>query len=43
MARLELQDVAGVLRGAQARVVDRPTRAHVAQLLARIDQILNPK
>jgi hypothetical protein len=43
LARLELQELVVVLRGGQLRVIDRATRAHVAQLLARIDQILNPK
>jgi hypothetical protein len=43
LARLELQELVVVLRGVQPRVVDRATRAHVVQLLARIDQILNPK
>jgi hypothetical protein len=43
LARLELQELTAVLRGVQPRVVDRATRAHVVYLLARIDQILNPK
>jgi hypothetical protein len=42
LARLELTELAGTLRGAQARVTDRATRAHVAHLLARIDEVLNP-
>ena len=42
-ARLELLDVQGALRPAQARAGDRATRAHVVDLLARIDQILNPR
>ncbi len=43
LARLELQELAAAFRGAQSRIGDRATRAHVAQLLARIDQVLNPK
>ena len=43
LARLELQDVAGLLRGAQPRITDRATRAHVVLLLARIDRVLNPQ
>jgi len=42
-ARLELVDLQTTLRGAQARASDRTTRAHVVDLLARIDQILNPR
>jgi hypothetical protein len=42
MARLELTELAGVLRPAQNRVTDRATRAHVGHLLARIDEVLNP-
>jgi uncharacterized protein DUF4953/uncharacterized protein DUF5117/uncharacterized protein DUF5118 len=42
-ARLELVDLQTTLRGAQARAGDRTTRAHVVDLLARIDQILNPR
>src|SRR5436309_1511711 len=42
-ARLELMDLQTTLRGAQARAGDRTTRAHVVDLLARIDQILNPR
>ena len=42
-ARLELVDLQGTLRGAQARAGDRATRAHIVDLLARIDQILNPR
>ena len=42
-ARLELVDLQTTLRGAQARASDRATRAHVVDLLARIDQILNPR
>jgi len=43
LARLELTELAGVLRGAQNRVTDRATRAHVGLLLARIDEVLNPQ
>ncbi len=42
-ARLELVDVQSSLRAAQARAGDRATRAHIVDLLARIDQILNPR
>jgi hypothetical protein len=42
LARLELTELAGVLRGAQNRVTDRATQAHVGYLLARIDEVLNP-
>jgi hypothetical protein len=42
-ARLELVDVQTSLRAAQARAGDRATRAHIVDLLARIDQILNPR
>jgi hypothetical protein len=42
-ARLELVDLQTALRGAQARAGDRATRAHIVDLLARIDQILNPR
>jgi len=42
-ARLELTDLQATLRGAQARAGDRATRAHIVDLLARIDQILNPR
>ena len=42
-ARLELVDLQTTLRGAQARAADRATRAHIVDLLARIDQILNPR
>jgi hypothetical protein len=41
LARLELTELAGVLRGAQSRVTDRATRAHVGFLLARIDEVLD--
>ncbi len=43
LARLELQELATTLRGAQGRITDRATRAQVAQLVARIDQVLNPR
>jgi hypothetical protein len=42
-ARLELTDLQTTLRGAQARAGDRTTRAHIVDLLARIDQILKPR
>lgn len=42
LARLELTELAAVLRGVQSRVTDRATRAHVVSLLARIDEVLNP-
>ncbi|HUC41830.1 MAG TPA: hypothetical protein VMR92_13400, partial [Gemmatimonadales bacterium] len=42
-ARLELVDLQTTLRGAQARAADRTTRAHIVDLLARIDQVLNPR
>jgi hypothetical protein len=42
-ARLELVDLQSTLRGAQSRAGDRATRAHIVDLLARIDQILNPR
>jgi hypothetical protein len=42
-ARLELVDLQTALRGALPRAGDRATRAHVVDLLARIDQILNPR
>jgi hypothetical protein len=42
-ARLELVDLQTTLRGAQTRAGDRATRAHIVDLLARIDQILNPR
>jgi hypothetical protein len=41
LARLELTELAGVLRGAQGRVTDRATRAHMGFLLARIDEVLD--
>jgi hypothetical protein len=43
LARLELTELAGVIRGAQGRVRDRATRAHAVHLLARIDDVLNPQ
>src|SRR5438093_1518505 len=42
-ARLELVDLQATLRAALPRAGDRTTRAHVVDLLARIDQILNPR
>lgn len=41
-ARLELMDLQGTLRVALARAADRTTRAHIVDLQARINQILNP-
>jgi len=41
-ARLELTDLQGTLRVALARAGDRTTRAHIVDLQARINQILNP-
>jgi uncharacterized protein DUF4953/uncharacterized protein DUF5117/uncharacterized protein DUF5118 len=42
-ARLELVDLQGTLRAALPRAGDRTTRAHIVDLLARTDQILNPR
>ena len=42
-ARLELLDLQGTLRVALARAGDRTTRAHIVDLQARINQILNPR
>jgi len=42
VARLELEELAATLRASRPKVRDRATRAHVAQLTARIDQILTP-
>ena len=42
-ARLELVDLQTTLRAALPRAADRTTRAHIVDLLARIDQILNPR
>ena len=42
-ARLELVDLQPTLRAALPRAADRTTRAHIVDLLARIDQILNPR
>ena len=42
LARLEATELATSLRGAQGRITDRATRAHVVDLLARIDRALNP-
>jgi len=42
-ARLELVDLQGTLRATLPRAGDRATRAHLVDLLARIDQILNPR
>jgi hypothetical protein len=43
LARLELQDLQATLRAAVARPTDRATRAHLVDLQARIDRILNPR
>ncbi|PYO88330.1 MAG: zinc-dependent metalloprotease [Gemmatimonadetes bacterium] len=42
-ARLELVDLQGTLRTALSRAGDRATRAHIVDLQARIEQILNPR
>ena len=42
-ARLELVDLQGTLRAALPRAGDRTMRAHIVDLQARIDQILNPR
>ncbi len=42
-ARLELVDLQSTLRAALPRAGDRTTRAHIVDLQARIDQILNPR
>jgi hypothetical protein len=42
-ARLELVDLQTTLRAALPRSGDRATRAHIVDLLARIDEILNPR
>src|SRR5882762_12601 len=42
-ARLELVDLQTALRAALPRAGDRTTRAHIVDLQARIDQILNPR
>ena len=42
-ARLELTDLQSTLRVALARAGDRMTRAHIVDLQARINQILNPR
>ncbi len=42
VARLELQELAATLRAVRGRVSDRATRAHVAHLEARIDEVLTP-
>jgi uncharacterized protein DUF4953/uncharacterized protein DUF5117/uncharacterized protein DUF5118 len=43
LARLELQEIAAAARGALARTTDRTARAHLGDVQARIEQILNPK
>ena len=43
LARLELQELQGVLRTALPRGTDRTTRAHFVDLQARIDRVLNPR
>ena len=42
-ARLELVELQGTLRVALARAGDRANRAHIVDLQARINQILNPR
>ena len=42
-ARLELVDLQATLRTALPKAGDRATRAHIVDLQARIDQILNPR
>jgi len=42
-ARLELVDLQTTLRAALPRAGDRTTRAHIVDLQARIEQILNPR
>ena len=42
-ARLELVDLQPTLRAALPRAADRTTRAHIVDLQARINQILNPR
>jgi hypothetical protein len=42
-ARLELVDLQSTLRIASSRAGDRATRAHIVDLQARINQILNPR
>jgi hypothetical protein len=42
-ARLELNDLQSTLRTVLARAGDRMTRAHIVDLQARIQQILNPR
>jgi hypothetical protein len=42
-ARLELTELQSTLRLAASRAGDRATRAHLVDLQARIDQILNPR
>ncbi|HXF96206.1 MAG TPA: zinc-dependent metalloprotease [Gemmatimonadales bacterium] len=43
LARLELQEIQAAARTALPRAQDRATRAHLTDLIARIDQILNPR
>jgi hypothetical protein len=43
LARLELQGLQASLGTAAGRAADRTTRAHIADLQARIDRILNPR
>jgi hypothetical protein len=43
VARLELTELAATLRGAQGRITDRASRAHLTHLLARIDRVLDPR
>ena len=43
LARLELQGLQTSIRGALGKPVDRMTRAHLVDLQARIDRVLNPR
>jgi hypothetical protein len=43
LARLSLRDMQTALGAALPRITDRTTRAHVTDLQARIDRILNPR
>jgi hypothetical protein len=43
MARLELQGLQPAITAALAKQPDRMTRAHLVDLQARIDRILNPR
>jgi hypothetical protein len=43
LARLELQEIQAAVRTALGRAANRATRAHLADLVARIERILNPQ